>query len=194
MRIRKLVGRDFRRYRTFDIDLAPGLTVIRGPNEAGKTTVQRALELALTKRATSTAQELDGLRPWGAPPDARSIISIDFEQEDEDGQHVGSLEKTFAGARGTVRLDYEDQSITDPAMADQVMAELTGMPTEGFFRSTASVHHLELADLSRDEGGPPRPAAGLDQRRGPRHEPARARSSTRRSTTSTPAATAIPAG
>ena len=37
-------------------------------------------------------------------------------------------------------------------MADQVMAELTGMPTEGFFRSTASVHHFELSDLSRDEG------------------------------------------
>ena len=88
----------------------------------------------------------------GRPADARSIISIDFEQEEEDGQHVGTLEKTFAGARGTVRLDYEDQSITDPAMADQVMAELTGMPTEGFFRSTASVHHFELADLSRDEG------------------------------------------
>jgi len=152
VRIRKLVGRDFRRYRTFDIELAPGLTVIRGPNEAGKTTVQRALELALTKRATSTAAELEGLRPWGAPIDARSIISIEFEQDEEDGQHVGTLEKTFAGARGTVRLDYEGQSITDPAMADQVMAELTGMPTEGFFRSTASVHHFELSDLSRDEG------------------------------------------
>ena len=152
MRIRKIVGRDFRRYRTFDIDLAPGLTVIRGPNEAGKTTVQRALELALARRATSTAGELETLRPWGAPADARSVISIDFEQDEEDGQHVGTLEKTFAGARGTVRLEYEGQAITDPAMADQVMAELTGMPTEGFFRSTASVRHFELSDLSRDEG------------------------------------------
>ena len=32
------------------------------------------------------------------------------------------------------------------------MAELTGIPTEGFFRSTASVHHFELSDLTRDEG------------------------------------------
>ena len=32
------------------------------------------------------------------------------------------------------------------------MAELTGIPTEGFFRSTASVRHFELSDLSRDEG------------------------------------------
>jgi DNA repair exonuclease SbcCD ATPase subunit len=152
VRVRKISGRDFRRYRTFDIDLAPGLTVVRGPNEAGKTTVQRALELALTKRVTSTAGELEALRPWGAPAEARSIITVEFEQDDDDGQKVGTLEKTFAGSKGTVRLEYEGQSITDPTLADQVMAELTGIPTEGFFRSTASVHHFELSDLSRDEG------------------------------------------
>ena len=152
MRIRKLSGRDFRRYREFDIDFAPGVTVIRGPNEAGKTTVQRALELALTRRATSTAAEVEALRPWGAPAEARSIITVDFEQDELDGQKIGTLEKTFAGSKGTVRLDYEGQSITDPNLADQVIAELTGIPTEGFFRSTASVRHFELSDLSRDEG------------------------------------------
>jgi DNA repair exonuclease SbcCD ATPase subunit len=152
VRIRRVSARDFRRYRAFDIEMAPGLTVIRGPNEAGKSTVQRALELALTRRATSTAGELEALRPWDAPPEARSVITVEFEQDDEDGQRVGLLEKTFAGSKGTVRLDYEGQSITDPTLADQVMAELTGIPTEGFFRSTASVHHFELSDLSRDEG------------------------------------------
>jgi DNA repair exonuclease SbcCD ATPase subunit len=152
VRIRKLSARDFRRYREFDIDFAPGVTVIRGPNEAGKTTIQRALELALTRRATSTAVEVEALRPWGAPPEARSVITVEFEQDDEDGQKLGTLEKTFAGSKGTVRLDFEGQSITDPNLADQVMAELTGIPTEGFFRSTASVRHFELSDLSRDEG------------------------------------------
>lgn len=152
MRVRRLSLRDFRRYRTLDIDLAPGLTVIRGPNEAGKTTVQRALELALTRRATSTAAELETLRPWGAPSEARSVITVEFDQDDDDGRRSGTLEKTFAGARGTVRLDYDGQAISDPTLADQVMAELTGIPTEGFFRSTASVHHFELSDLSRDEG------------------------------------------
>jgi DNA repair exonuclease SbcCD ATPase subunit len=152
VRVRRISGEQFRRYRAFDVELAPGLTVIRGPNEAGKTTVQRALELALTRRATSTAGELEALRRWGAPPDARSIIRVEFEQDEDDGRKVGTLEKTFAGARGTVTLEYDGQTISDPALADQVMAELTGIPTEGFFRSTASVRHFELSDLSRDEG------------------------------------------
>ena len=64
----------------------------------------------------------------------------------------GQLEKTFAGSKGTVRLDYDGQSVTDPALADQVLAELTGIPTEAFFRSTASVRHHELANLGHDEG------------------------------------------
>ncbi len=152
MRVRRLSGRDFRRYRTFDIEFAPGLTVIRGPNEAGKTTIQRALELVLTRRATSAAADLEALRPWDAPPETRPTIAIEFEGDDEDGRKVGTLEKTFAGSKGTVSLEYDGQSISDPALADQVMAELTGIPTEGFFRSTASVRHFELSDLSRDEG------------------------------------------
>ena len=100
MRIRRLQGRDFRRYRDFDIELAPGLTVIRGPNEAGKTTIQRALELALTRRATSAAGELEALRPWGAPPEARSIMPIEFEQDDEDGQKVGHAREDVRGLEG----------------------------------------------------------------------------------------------
>ena len=84
MRVRKLSARDFRRYRKLDITFAPGLTVVRGPNEAGKTTVHRALELVLTRRVTSTAAEIEALRPWDAPPEARSVVSIEFEQRSEE--------------------------------------------------------------------------------------------------------------
>ncbi len=153
MRIRRLQIRDLRRYRELDIDLAPGVTVVRGPNEAGKSTIQRAIELAITRRVTSTAADLESLRPWDAEGDARTWIAIEFEQDEEDGRKVtGTLQKTFAGQRGTVSLEYDGQpAITDPALADQVLAELSGIPTEPFFRSTASVRHHELSDLARDE-------------------------------------------
>jgi len=152
MRITKLSVRDFRRYREFEVPLAPGLTIIHGPNEAGKTTIQRALELILTKKATSNAAEMDGLRSWDASLEARPVIAIEFEVEDEEnGIQHGSIEKAFRGAKGTVRLEIGGQVITDPTLADQALAELTGIPTEAFFRSTASIRHHELADLDRDE-------------------------------------------
>ena len=152
MRIRRLQVRDLRRYRELDIDLAPGVTVVRGPNEAGKSTIQRAIELALTRRVTSSAGDLETLRPWDASAETRPWVAIEFEQEEEDGRlATGTVEKWFGGQKGTVDLVYDGQRVTDPALADQVLAELSGVPTEAFFRSTASVRHHELSDLARDE-------------------------------------------
>src|SRR5207253_10116708 len=59
--------------------------------------------------------------------------------------------EAFGGARGTVRLDVDGEVTPDPAHAEELLAELTGIPTEPFFRSTASVRHHELDDLARDE-------------------------------------------
>lgn len=152
MRITQLIIRDLRRYRDAQLDLAPGLTIIRGPNEAGKSTLQRAIELALTRKVTSAAAELDGLVPWDGGPDTRTSIEMAFTWDDEDGEaHIGRLEKSFRGAKGTVRLELDDEVITDPARADEELAALSGVPTEAFFRSTASVRHHELAGLQRDE-------------------------------------------
>ncbi|MBI3746161.1 MAG: AAA family ATPase [Chloroflexi bacterium] len=152
MRITRLRIENLRRHRDLDLELARGLTVVRGPNESGKTTLQRALELALTRRVTSASTEMDGLRPWGTGDDVRPVVRLEFEQDEDDGVRPGSVEKAFRGSKGTVRLEYEGQVVTDPAQADQILAELTGIPTEAFFRSTASVRHHEMDDLARDEG------------------------------------------
>lgn len=152
MRITRLRVQNLRRHSDLDVDLARGLTVVRGPNESGKTTLQRAIELGLTRRVTSASADIEMLRTWGAADDDRPVVRIEFEQDEEDGVRAGFVEKAFRGPKGMVRMEYDGQSIGDPALADQVLAELTGIPTEAFFRSTASVRHHEVADLARDEG------------------------------------------
>ncbi|HEY0443965.1 MAG TPA: AAA family ATPase [Candidatus Limnocylindrales bacterium] len=152
MRIGRLQITDMRRYRDLDISLSPGLTIVRGPNEAGKTTIQRAIELVLTRKCTSSSADLDALRPWDAAEDSRPIIAIDFEQEDEEGIREGHLEKAFRGPKGYVRLDFNGASTSDPAQADEQLAELTGIPTEAFFRATASVRHHDVNNLAGEDG------------------------------------------
>lgn len=151
MRITRLQIRNLRRHADLDLTLAPGLTVVRGPNESGKTTIQRALELALTRRVTSGSADIDGMRSWNAGEDDRPWVRLEFEQDDDERITTGSLEKSFRGPRGTVSLEENGHTTTDPARADEILAELTGIPTEAFFRSTASVRHHELDDLARDE-------------------------------------------
>ena len=158
MRITRIVLKDLGRHRELDLELAPGFTIIRGPNEAGKSTIQRGIELALFRKATATAAELEALRSWGTGEESRSLTRVDFVIEEEgEGpggkvRNEGVLEKEFRGSRGRVSLQYGGETITDPARADQVMADLTGIPNEAFFRSTASIRQQEMEDLDRDEG------------------------------------------
>ena len=57
------------------------------------------------------------------------------------------------------------RSITDPAAVERRLADLTGIPSEKFFRSTASVRHDELATSTATKR-PARPApAGHERRR-----------------------------
>ena len=153
MRITRLQLRNVRRHADLDLELAPGLTVVRGPNESGKSTIQRAIELGLTRRVTSGSGDIDAMRSWNAHPDDRPWVRFEFEQDDPegDGTKTGSVEKAFRGAKGSVTMEFDGQTLTDPAAADELLAELSGIPSEPFFRSTASVRHHELDGLARDE-------------------------------------------
>jgi DNA repair exonuclease SbcCD ATPase subunit len=152
VRITRLRLRGLKVHRDLDLELARGLTVVRGPNEAGKTTLQRALELALFRKVTAGGAEMDALRSWDSPADERPWVALDFVQEDPEATRVGTLEKDFRGARGTATLVLDGETVTDPARVDEILADLTGIPGEKFFRSTASVRHHEVFDLARDEG------------------------------------------
>jgi DNA repair exonuclease SbcCD ATPase subunit len=156
VRISRLQLRDVKRYRDLQIDLAPGLTIIRGPNESGKSTIARAIELGLTGSLVPTGtgdERVDGLRSWDAEPSARPTVTLDFRVDadaPEAAERAGSIEKSF-GPGGSATLTLDGETVTDPAAVDARLAELTGVPTAAFFHSTALVGHGELEDLDRDE-------------------------------------------
>lgn len=152
MRISRLQLRDVKRYRDLQIDLAPGLTIIRGPNEAGKSTIARAIELALVGDA-GDAGSLDGLRSWDAEPTARPTVRVDFAVDadgSDDPARTGAIERSL-GAGGSASLTIDGATVADPATIAATLADLTGVPTAAFFRSSAMIGHGELEDLDRDD-------------------------------------------
>ena len=145
MRITRLRLLDFRRHAELELRPAPGLTLVRGPNEAGKSTIERALEIALYGDADGG--DLESLRRWGGPSDSVPTVELDFEADRVMGQLVRQLRPE--GSVANLRLG--DDTITDPSSVDTLLGELTGMPSLAFYRSTAAIRQGELTDLSRDE-------------------------------------------
>ncbi len=155
-RIGRIQLRNLRRHATLDLALAPGLTVVKGPNEAGKSTLAEAIELGLTPAGGRTADEL---RTWGVAPDAAPSVAIEFSLDpDADGGGEttpepgvrGQLSRSFGPTGVVSRLTVDGQSIDDPAAIDARLAELTGLPSGSVFRGTALVGHGELQGISSD--------------------------------------------
>ncbi len=145
MRITRLRLTDFKTHEELEIEPAAGLTIVRGPNEAGKSTIQQAIELALFRKADANREDIRQAWTWGSsePPS----VELDFEV---DGT-TASVRKRFGGARSEAELTVGGQTIRDYTLIGDELADLTGVPTEAFFRATASVGHSELDAIGGDE-------------------------------------------
>ena len=145
MRITRLRLTHFKSHEELEIEPAAGLTVIRGPNEAGKSTIGQAIELVLFRKADADCEDIRRAWEWGstAPPE----VQLDFEVEGRPG----TLRKRFGGDRSDGELTLGDQTIRDHTLIGDEVAELIGIPTEAFFRATANVGHSELKAVVGDE-------------------------------------------
>jgi hypothetical protein len=145
VRITRIRLTDFKRHHELEVEPAAGLTIIRGPNEAGKSSIQKALELVLFRKADANREDVRRAHAWGSS--ASPEVSLDFEV---DGV-AGTLTKRFAGQRSEAELTLDGETTRDYSLIQDRVAELTGIPTEGFFRATASVGHAELPEVAGDE-------------------------------------------
>jgi hypothetical protein len=144
MRISAVTLRNVGRFGQAEIPLAPGLTVVRGPNEAGKSTLQRAIEAALVAGADAA-----GLRSWDAVAGSRSSVELAFAWEDEERvAHAGTVVREIGGS---ARLVLDGGLVEDQTRIADELAGISGVPSASFLRSTASVHHHELEDLATDD-------------------------------------------
>lgn len=76
MRINRIELTDFRNYERFTLEPAPGLTVLVGPNAAGKTNVVEAIQLVTAARSFRRPEYSDLIR-WGS---SRARVAMRAEE------------------------------------------------------------------------------------------------------------------
>lgn len=98
--------------------LALGLNIFSGPNEAGKSTLVRAIRAAFFERYRSKAVE--DLRPWG-DAGAMPQVEIDFVLQNQ----AGHLLKSFLSSKARCSLSWGGTQL-DGAEAEDRLAQLFG--------------------------------------------------------------------
>jgi len=140
MIVRRIHVRQFRKLRDQIIECGPGLNVIRGHNDAGKSTLHLAFSAALYP---SKPREIQSYGPWG--DDRPGEITIEFEA---DGRAY-RLHKDFRTRR--ISLRSEDQEFGDPREVERRVAAIVGLPSVTLFRATLHVTQWDLAVREREQ-------------------------------------------
>lgn len=133
LRARRFLGLPDQTY-----EFGPGLTVIVGPNEAGKSSLRTALRAALyANPATTSSKFREEFRSWGTeePP----VLVLEFEV----GGKRYTLTKDFAVRKITLTDDMGQTWDQHKAVQERILAQL-GLVTEDLFEATAQVAQAEL--------------------------------------------------
>ena len=99
MWIRQLDVTDCAGIKAASVSLQPGLNVLHGPNELGKSTLVKAIRATLLLPASSTTAE--SLRAWNV--DRPPWVALTFEQE---AQRVWRVRKRFGRSGSQTYLDF----------------------------------------------------------------------------------------
>ena len=121
MRLIRCRLESIRRHRALEVAFAPGLTLIGGANESGKSSLVEAMHRTLFVRSSATGAVIRDLR--SATHAGHPQVEIDFES----AGHRWSLLKCFSGAAGTSRLSRAGQEALLGADAEDQLAALLGV-------------------------------------------------------------------
>jgi len=141
MRIRRLRLVNFKRFADHEVVLEPGLNLIVGPNESGKSSIAEALSIVLFVDPASRAASVRSLEKWGGSGGMK--LELDFEQGDDSY----TLTKDFGAGTAELARCTEGDVIADRREIDRVIASVVGFETREAFESIASVHQDDLASL-----------------------------------------------
>ncbi len=148
----RLAGLSLQRFRNlpeFSIELDDGLVLVRGPNEAGKSSLVEAVFFALFRDAGSTAREIAQAITWGLS--SRPVVELMLEVDGDEYL----LRRDYAAKKNLLRNATTGDEWHDKKTIAAKVAGLLGLETE----SLGAQHRLRAGRRAAEGGrGGRRPA------------------------------------
>jgi hypothetical protein len=158
VRLQRLIVSQLGAVARAELTLGPGLSVLHGPNDRGKSTLAQAIRMALLLPATSKGA--DGYRSWhgGGPPTVEATFELGPQQ-------LVRVTKEFSGPRGTAKLESsrDGRTFHEEHTGRAVDGELRrllrwGIPEPG---GAGGQHGLPTSYLATALLGPQDPVVGV---------------------------------
>jgi len=120
VRFTTLLIESFRTIKRAEIDFGPGLNILYGPNDLGKSTLATAIRAALLVPPNSS--EGGSFNSWSAPDNPRVELTL----TDPDG-HYWRVKKTFGTSTAELLHSKDSVTFTQDCKARQVEEKLRAM-------------------------------------------------------------------
>ncbi len=141
MIIRRIHVRGFRKLVDQILECGPGLNVIHGRNDAGKSTLHLAFSAVLYPIRPSDVKTYG---PWGEKDPGE--ITVEFEA----GGRSYRLRKDLASRKVGLLVSGESP-IEDPKHVEERIGELLGLTSLSLFRATAHISQWDLAGVQKEQ-------------------------------------------
>lgn len=143
MILRRLQLKRFGRFSDDSWEFGPGLNVVFGPNEAGKSTMREAIvRLLLSDKKVDTGdQSFLSLCGWGQ--NEKFVI----EGTLQSGDHLLHLVRDFEQQRIELRSEPGGELLRDETLVSERLHELLGVGSRAVYETTACFAQQEFAQL-----------------------------------------------
>ncbi len=141
MKINELTIENFGKFKRFRCDLGEGINVIRGPNEAGKSTIVAAISTLLYGKPGAIDNESAALKNWSGSAE------ILLKAELSTAGFSATVEKNLSAGTAVLKSDGLNLQIDDSDKICEMISGAVGFPSAELFRATACVKQGEIARI-----------------------------------------------
>lgn len=124
MRLTRLKLENWMKIPQLTLEFSPGVNLVSGPNEIGKSSIMKAINYALFGDAGSNRMEFQDLVPWGT--DVKATVELDFTAKEDRHYRV---KKSFPKGQAELFLDTV-KIADDPKKTQEKLFDILGITKE----------------------------------------------------------------
>ena len=142
MFIKSISLKNFKKFSELKIDFPADITVVRGPNERGKSTLLSAFLAGLFYDPKKSNQDIQALKSWNS--DRMYEIGLSIEHDGEDLE----LYKSFESGEAYLANKTKSEKLTTHAQIGEYLYKIGALRSPALFEHTACVEHDALSRVA----------------------------------------------